>query len=60
MNYIGSKLKLLSFLQQSIESTLKKHNTKPLENSIFCDMFAGSGAVSKAFKPKVKQIISND
>lgn len=60
MNYIGSKLKLLPFLQQSIESTLKRHNTKPLENSIFCDMFAGSGAVGKAFKPKVKQIISND
>ena len=60
MNYIGSKCKLLPFLQQSIESTLKRHNTKPLENSIFCDMFAGSGAVGKAFKPKVKQIISND
>ena len=60
MNYIGSKLKLLPFLQHSIESTLKKHNTKPLQDSVFCDLFAGSGAVGKAFKPKVKQVISND
>ncbi|EDP6919882.1 modification methylase [Campylobacter upsaliensis] len=60
MNYIGSKLKLLPFLQHSIESTLKRHNTKSLEDSIFCDMFAGSGAVGKAFKSKVKQVISND
>ena len=60
MNYIGSKLKLLPFLQQSIESTLKKHNAKPLQDSVFCDLFAGSGAVGKAFKPKIKQIISND
>lgn len=60
MNYIGSKLKLLPFLQHSIESTLKKHNAKPLQDSVFCDLFAGSGAVGKAFKSKVKQIISND
>lgn len=60
MNYIGSKLKLLPFLQQSIQSTLKKHNAKPLQDSIFCDLFAGSGAIGKAFKPKVKQVISND
>lgn len=60
MNYIGSKLKLLPFLQQSIESTLKKHNTKPLQDSIFCDLFAGTGVVGRAFKSKVRQIISND
>ncbi|WP_104742880.1 DNA adenine methylase [Helicobacter cinaedi] len=60
MNYIGSKLKLLPFLQQSIESTLKKHNAKPLQDSVFCDLFAGTGAVGRAFKSKVKQVISND
>lgn len=60
MNYIGSKLKLLPFLQQNIESTLKKHNAKPLQDSIFCDLFAGTGVVGRAFKPKVKQVISND
>lgn len=60
MNYIGSKFKLLPFLQQNIESTLKKHNAKSLQDSIFCDLFAGTGAVSKAFKLKVKQVISND
>ncbi len=60
MNYIGSKLKLLPFLQQNIESTLKKHNAKSLQDSIFCDLFAGTGAVGRAFKSKVKQVISND
>ena len=60
MNYIGSKLKLLPFLQQNIESTLKRHNAKPLQDSIFCDLFAGTGVVGRAFKPKVKQVISND
>ncbi|WP_270978332.1 DNA adenine methylase [Campylobacter helveticus] len=60
MNYIGSKFKLRSFLQQSIESTLKNYNAKPLKDSIFCDMFAGTGAVGRIFKSKVKQVISND
>ncbi|BDB63649.1 restriction endonuclease subunit M [Helicobacter cinaedi] len=60
MNYIGSKLKLLPFLQHSIESMLKRHNAKPLQDSFFCDLFAGTGAVGRAFKSKVKQVISND
>ncbi|MDE7175201.1 MAG: DNA adenine methylase [Helicobacter sp.] len=60
MNYIGSKFKLSSFLQTSIESTLQKASAKPLKDSIFCDMFAGSAAVGRLFKTQVKQIISND
>ena len=60
MNYIGSKFKLSSFLQTSIESTLQKAHAKPLKDSIFCDIFAGTSAVGKLFKTQVKQIISND
>lgn len=60
MNYIGSKVKLCSFLQTSIESTLQKANAKPLKDSIFCDLFAGTSAVGRLFKKQVKQIISND
>lgn len=60
MNYIGSKFKLSHFLQTSIESALQKANAKPLKDSIFCDMFAGTAAVGRLFKAQVKQIISND
>ena len=60
MNYIGSKFKLSSFLQTSIESTLQKAHAKPLKDSIFCDIFSGTSAVGKLFKTQVKQIISND
>lgn len=60
MNYIGSKYKLCDFLLNSIESTLKECRAKPLKQSVFCDMFAGTSAVGKLFKNKVKQMISND
>ncbi len=59
MNYIGSKFKLLSFLFKTIDETLKTKN-KALKDCIFCDIFAGTSAVGKLFKTKVKQIISND
>lgn len=47
-------------MQTSIESALQKAHTKPLKDSIFCDMFAGTAAVGRLFKTQVKQIISND
>lgn len=56
MNYIGSKVKLLPFLQKNIELSI----SKDLKDCVFCDMFAGTGSVGKCFKPKVKQIIAND
>ena len=59
MNYIGSKFKLSSFLFKSIDETLKAKN-KALKDCVFCDIFAGTSVVGKLFKPKVKQIISND
>ena len=59
MNYIGSKNKLLPFIFESIDNTLKTRN-KELKDCIFCDMFAGTSVVGKGFKSKVKQVISND
>ena len=55
MNYIGSKKYLLNF----IETTVKKE-VGSLKNKVFCDLFAGTGAVGAHFKTKVKKVIAND
>lgn len=56
MNYIGSKFKLSDFIFESI----KERVSKPLNECVFCDLFAGTGAVGRAFKGKVKKVIAND
>ncbi|MHB1106191.1 MAG: DNA adenine methylase, partial [Lutibacter sp.] len=56
VNYIGSKHKLSSFLKDAITETVGKD----LSNLVFCDLFAGTGSVGRAFKPIVKQVIAND
>src|SRR3989339_65698 len=54
MNYIGSKLSLLNFLEESMDKVVDKNcNT-------FCDLFAGTGIVGSYFKKKGYKIISND
>lgn len=54
MNYIGSKLSLLEFLEESINKVVDKNcNT-------FCDLFAGTGTVGTYFKRKGFKIIAND
>src|SRR5574344_321192 len=55
MNYIGSKYKLLSFLEKNIFDTVKD-----VKSCVFCDLFAGTGAVGRYFKTKTKKIIAND
>lgn len=55
MNYIGSKLSLLEFLEESINKVVDKKN-----KVIFCDLFAGTGVVGKHFKKKGYKIIAND
>jgi len=55
MNYIGSKLRLSSFLEKSISKVVGD-----LEDKVFCDIFAGTGIVGRRFKPLVKSVISND
>lgn len=56
MNYIGSKHKLNPWILESISETVKL----PLHETVFCDLFAGTGAVGRNFKPLVKQVIAND
>lgn len=54
MNYIGSKLSLLEFLENSIDKVVDKNCR------VFCDLFAGTGVVGAFFKKKGYQIIAND
>lgn len=56
MNYIGSKQSLRPFLEKTILDVCGKD----ISEFVFCDLFAGTGTVGHYFKPKVKQVISND
>lgn len=55
VNYIGSKFKLSSWIKDTI-----KNSSGDLENKVFCDIFAGTGAVARSVKTEVKQVITND
>jgi len=54
MNYIGSKLRLLNFLDESITSIVGD------DCKSFCDLFAGTGIVGQHFKKLGYEVISND
>jgi len=54
MNYIGSKLSLLEFLEESINKVVDKNC------DTFCDLFAGTGIVGRYFKKGGYKIIAND
>ena len=56
MQYIGSKKRLLPFIQSTIHNTVGTD----LSDKIFADLFAGTAAVGRAFKNCTKQIIAND
>jgi adenine-specific DNA-methyltransferase len=56
MNYIGSKYSLLPFLV----STIVDVAGADLTDKIFCDIFAGTGIVGRAFKTNVGKVIAND
>ncbi len=56
MNYIGSKLKLSTWIKEEILKVVGDN----LRDKIFCDIFAGTGAIGRAFKDEVKQVIAND
>ena len=55
MNYIGSKFSILNYIDEVIEDFIPKKN-----NITLCDIFAGTGVVSKYFKAIGYNIISND
>jgi len=56
MNYIGSKYKLLPFIRETVLSV----TSGDLKDTVFCDIFAGTGIVGRSFKGAVKKIIAND
>lgn len=56
MHYLGSKAKLIPFLRSTIQGVVGEN----LHQKVFCDLFAGSGAVSLAFKKEVGSLIVND
>ncbi len=56
MNYIGSKYKLIPFIKENIHAVAGND----LSGAIFCDLFAGTGIVGRAFKKAVNKVISND
>jgi adenine-specific DNA-methyltransferase len=55
MNYIGSKIKLSSWIKDEISGRVEN-----LSDKVFADLFAGTGAIGQVFKKDVKQVISND
>ncbi len=56
MNYIGSKHKLSSFIQSTVQGVCGTD----LSQKIFCDLFAGTGIVGRVFKTQIHQVIAND
>ncbi|MSN95893.1 modification methylase [Campylobacter sp. FMV-PI01] len=56
MNYIGSKLTLSSWIKDIIKDVCGSN----LKDKIFCDIFAGTGIIGRAFKSEVKKVIAND
>ncbi len=57
MNYIGSKLSLIDFFQDTIYEIT---GYKKGEHFIFADLFAGTGIVGAKFKENGCKVISND
>lgn len=55
MNYIGSKYKLSKFIKSEIEKVVGE-----MKHKVFCDLFAGTGAIGRVFKTESKKIIAND
>ena len=56
MNYIGSKLSILDYIDDTIQDFAQISNN----DITFCDIFAGTSSVGKYFKNKGYNIISND
>lgn len=56
MNYLGSKIKLSSFIYNVISNSVELK----LSDCSFCDLFAGTGIIGNYFHDKVKSVIYND
>lgn len=57
MNYIGSKLSLMDFLQETITEVTA---CEVGDNQTFADLFAGTGIVGSTFKENGYNVIAND
>lgn len=57
MNYIGSKLSLIDFLQDTISEVTGASDGSGKK---FADLFAGTGVVGSTFKSKGYDVIAND
>jgi adenine-specific DNA-methyltransferase len=55
MNYIGSKYKLSKFIKSEIKKIVGE-----VKDKVVCDLFAGTGAIGRAFKTESKKVIAND
>ncbi|MGI8883876.1 MAG: DNA adenine methylase [Pyrinomonadaceae bacterium] len=55
MNYIGSKYKLSKFIKSEVRKVVGE-----IKDKVFCDLFAGTGAIGRAFKTEAKKVIAND
>jgi adenine-specific DNA-methyltransferase len=54
VNYIGSKHSLLNFIEETYDEVAGG------KEKVFCDLFAGTGAVGRLFKRKGLRVIAND
>ena len=55
MNYIGSKYKLSNFIKSEVRKVVGE-----IKDKVFCDLFAGTGAIGRVFKTESKKVIAND
>lgn len=55
MRYIGSKNRILKFIDETITETYGDYS-----NAIVADLFSGTGCVGEMFKKKGAKVISND
>ena len=53
MNYIGSKSKLSSWINEEV----KKVVGADLSKKVFCDMFAGTGIIGRTFKKMLSKLL---
>lgn len=53
LGYIGSKKSLLNFIEESLKDVVTSE-------TVFADLFAGTGAVSQHFKETAKHVVVND
>ena len=57
MNYIGSKLSLINFLEETITNVT---GLMPGDSFVFADLFAGTGIVGSKFKQNGCTVLAND